>query len=120
MASGSDTAQEYRQFATMEARGASPLYEELALGVAGDPDLLGLLATLPPAKRQPNLLFAAARHVGGTPAGFAQFRRLVLEHREGVVDTMLARRTQPNEPGRCAPLYPLLAALPQPLALLEV
>jgi hypothetical protein len=33
---------------------------------------------------------------------------------------MLAKRTQTNEPGRCALLLPVLAALPQPLALIEV
>ena len=32
----------------------------------------------------------------------------------------LEHRTQTNEPGRCAALLPILAALPQPLALLEV
>ncbi len=32
----------------------------------------------------------------------------------------MSKRTQTNEPGRCAVLLPLLAALPQPLALLEV
>jgi hypothetical protein len=114
------TAEEYRSFATMEAQGKSPLYQQLALGVAGDRDLIGLLSGLPPAKRQPNLLFAAVRHVGGTPADFPQFRRCVLDNRDAVVATILARRTQTNEPGRCAGLYPLLAALPQPLALLEV
>jgi hypothetical protein len=33
---------------------------------------------------------------------------------------MLARATQTNEPGRCATLLPVLARLPQPLALIEV
>src|SRR5262245_38809404 len=33
---------------------------------------------------------------------------------------MRAKRTQTNEPARCAVLLPLLARLPQPLALLEV
>jgi hypothetical protein len=33
---------------------------------------------------------------------------------------MLRRTTQTNEPARCAVLLPLLAALPQPLALIEV
>jgi len=33
---------------------------------------------------------------------------------------MLARSTQTNEPGRCAALLPVLAGLPEPLALLEV
>jgi hypothetical protein len=113
-------ADEYRYFATREAHGSSPLYERLALGVAGDGDLIALLADLPPAKRQPNLFFAAARYVAGTPAGYPEFRRSVLEHRNAVMATMRARRTQTNEPARCAALYPLLASLPQPLALLEV
>jgi hypothetical protein len=114
------TAEQYRRFASMEAHGRSPLYEQLALGVAGDRDLIRLLSGLPPAKRQPNLLFAAARHVSGTPAGYQQFRQSVLDNRDAVVATMLTHRTQTNEPARCAALYPLLAALPQPLALLEV
>jgi hypothetical protein len=114
------TADEYRHFGAVEARGRSPLYERLALGVAGDRDLIGLLSGLPPAKRQPNLFFAAARHVGGTPADYSHFRQIVLDNRDAVVATMLARRTQTNEPARCAALYPLLASLPQPLALLEV
>jgi hypothetical protein len=33
---------------------------------------------------------------------------------------MMTHRTQTNEPGRCATLLPLLASLPQPLALVEV
>jgi len=114
------TTEEYRYFASMEAYGRSPLYEQLALGVAGDRDLIGLLSELPPEKRQPNLFFAAARHVAGTPDDFRQFRQSVLDHRAAIVATMLARRTQTNEPARCAALYPVLASLPQPLALLEV
>ncbi|WP_432993118.1 DUF2332 domain-containing protein [Dactylosporangium sp. CA-233914] len=114
------TDEEYRYFATVMARGSSPLYERLALAVAGDEEMLAMLDGLPPAKRQPNLLFAAARHVGGTPADYAQLRDTVFGRREEVVATMLARRTQTNEPGRCAALYPVLASLPQPVALLEV
>ena len=33
---------------------------------------------------------------------------------------MLTRRTQTNEPARCATLLPALAQLPEPLALIEV
>ncbi len=119
-AAAQTTAEEYRRFASLQARGESPLYEQLASGVADDRDLITLLCGLPPAKRQPNLLFAATRHVAGTPAGYPEFRQAVLDNREAVVATMLARRTQTNEPARCAALYPLLASLPQPLALLEV
>ncbi|MEO3875668.1 DUF2332 domain-containing protein [Nonomuraea sp. B12E4] len=114
------TAEEYRRWAGREALGSSPLYERLALGVAGDGELIDFLSGLPPAKRQPNLLFAATRLVAGTPADYPQFRRSVLDHREAVAATMLSHRTQTNEPARCAALYPVLASLPQPLALLEV
>ena len=110
----------YRHFAEHEARGRSPLYVELALGVAGDRELLELLAGLPRAKHQPNLLFAAVRRLCGTPAGWDEFRARFDERREEVLALLMARRTQTNEPARCATLLPLLATLPPPLALLEV
>jgi hypothetical protein len=114
------TAGAYRRFARAEARGASPCYEEWALGVATDREVLALLGALPAARRQPNLLFAAARYAG-IPAGpYAEFRTALLARWTEVREVMLAKRTQTNEPGRCAVLLPLLAALPQPLALLEV
>src|SRR4051794_34357137 len=114
-----DLAAVYRRFAEREARGRSDLYAELALGVAGDPELLALLAALPRAKRQPNLLFSAVKLLHGAPADYAALRACVLEHRDEVLATVRARRTQTNEPARCATLLPLLARLPQPLALLE-
>jgi hypothetical protein len=114
------TTDRYRRFAEQEAHGWSPCYEEWALGVAGDLELLALLDDLPEPKRQPNLLFTAARYVG-IPAGpFGSFRPALLARWPEVRDVMLTKRTQTNEPGRCAVLLPLLAALPQPLALLEV
>jgi hypothetical protein len=66
------------------------------------------------------LLFAAARLVCGTADGFKVFRARLLSHAAEVRDVMLRRRTQTNEPARCATLLPVLAALPQPLALIEV
>jgi hypothetical protein len=115
-----DVAAVYRRFAEREARGRSELYAELALGVADDPELLALLSELPRPKRQPNLLFSAVKLLYGTPADFAALRACVVEHRTEVLATVQARRTQTNEPARCATLLPLLARLPQPLALLEV
>jgi hypothetical protein len=114
------TVDRYRRFAGTEARGGSPCYEAWALGVAADPEVLALLDELPEPKRQPNLLFAAARHTG-IPAGpYPAFREALVADWDAVRQVMLARRTQTNEPGRCAVLLPILSALPQPLALLEV
>jgi hypothetical protein len=110
----------YRDFAEHEAPGRSPLYVELAAGMAEDRELLAWLDALPAGKRQPNLLFAAFRAVAGTPDGWGEFRAVLGERRAEIEAVMLARRTQTNEPARCALMLPLLAALPQPLALLEV
>ena len=113
-------AARYRRFAEVEARGRSPLYEALSLGVAGDTFALEFLAALPEAKQQPNLLLAAVRHLCGTAGDWPEFRAMLHDNAPAVAAVMLARRTQTNEPGRCATLLPVLARLPQPLALLEV
>jgi len=113
-------AEDYRAFARQEARGRSPAYEALAESVAGDAGLVAFAASLPPAKRQPNLLFAAARYLLGAPPGLAQLRDLVSRSRAELTGAILSRRTQTNEPARCATLLPALALLPQPLALIEV
>lgn len=112
-------ADAYRAFAEHEARGASPTFEAWALGVASDPVVTELLTTLPRGKRQPNLVLAAARW-HGAEGDYAAFRSTLLDRWPEVRATVLARATQTNEAGRCAVLLPFLAALPQPLALLEV
>ncbi|BBK43210.1 hypothetical protein STVA_32300 [Allostella vacuolata] len=115
-----EIAAAYRRFADEEARGRSPLYEELARGVADDPAVIAFLRTLPPDKRQPNLLLAASRHLFGTPDGWTTFRRTLLDRPAALAALMRRRSTQTNEAGRCATLLPVLARLPQPLALIEV
>ena len=50
----------------------------------------------------------------------AAFRDFTLAHWPAIEAEVRTRATQTNEAGRCAVLLPVLAALPQPLALLEV
>ena len=113
-------ARRFRRFAEVEASGHSPLYEALCLGVAADPAILQFLATLPEAKQQPNLLLAAVRFVCGVQPNPGEFHAALLAQQDAVRGAMLQRRTQTNEPARCAVLLPVLAQLPGPLALLEV
>jgi hypothetical protein len=113
------TVENYRVFAR-EARGRSPAYESLAASVAGDDVIIDFLSALPQPKRQPNLLFAAARYLLGAPPGIRALHRMVRQDGAELSRVMLARRTQTNEPARCATLLPALAALPGPLALIEV
>jgi hypothetical protein len=115
-----DISTNYLRFANEEARGRSALYDGLARGVAEDSKMIDFLLTLPREKRQPNLLLAASRYLFGTPAGWNQFRRGIIENTGAVRTIMLARSTQTNEPARCATLLPVLMQLPQPLALIEV
>jgi hypothetical protein len=110
----------YAEFATREARGLSPLYERLSLAVAADGELLRLLDTVPPAKRQPNLLLGVVRLLGGPVGDPVAFHDFVVANWPAVEAELRLRTTQTNEAGRCALLLPVLAALPQPLALLEV
>ncbi len=113
-------ADNYRQFGRISAAGKSPLYQELCEGVAADQEVLEFLSRQPPPKRQPNLLLAGTRFLFGLQPTYAAFRQTVLQHQGELTELLNSRRTQTNEPGRCAVLLPAFAQLPQPLALLEV
>lgn len=115
-----ETALWYQRFGEIEAPGQSAIYEEWAFGVANDPVLVALLTELPRPKRQPNLLFACARLLGSPVGGYAPWRAWLIENWSSVRDEMQVRRTQTNEPRRCALLLPLLSLLNGPIALLEV
>ncbi|GAA2964277.1 DUF2332 domain-containing protein [Streptomyces enissocaesilis] len=111
----------YREFSEQQARGVSPAYAELTARISEDEELCALIAALPPGnKQQPNLLLAAVRFLGGPHERWTPFRAWTLAHWDAVRAVVLTRFTQTNEPARCATLLPLLAALPQPLALIEV
>ncbi|MEU4778132.1 DUF2332 domain-containing protein [Micromonospora sp. NPDC023633] len=114
------TAERYAEFGAREARAVSPAYERLSLAVSRDDELLALLDPLPPARRQPNLLFGVVRLLGGPVDDPDAFRDFALANWPAIEAELRTRATQTNEPGRCAVLLPVLAALPQPLALLEV
>jgi hypothetical protein len=114
------TAETYRRFARLEAVERSSSYETLALAVANDQTVLTFLCELPTPKRQPNLLFAAARAVLGEPPSPRSLHELAVRRPQVLRHIMLTRRTQTNEAARCAVLLPVLASLEGPLALIEV
>ena len=114
------TATTYAEFAAREAHDVSPAYERLSVAVSRDREMIARLDALPPAKRQPNLLFAAVRFLDGPVTDPGAFLDFAAERWPEVAAEMLARATQTNEVGRCALLLPVLAELRQPLALLEI
>jgi len=89
------TADRYRVFADW-ARGVSPLYEEFAIGVADDGQILSFLSTLPTPKRQPNLLFASVKFLKGVLPDYSSFREFVTTHEPLLRKLMLERSTQTN------------------------
>ena len=113
-------ARRYRRFARFGAAGRSPVYERITKAVADDAQILDWLASMPEPKQQPNVLLGAVRFLYGTPEDPDEFISLVHERWEQIAAVMAVRSTQTNEPARCATLLPVLARLPQPLALLEV
>lgn len=103
-----------------EAAPTSPAWERVCLFVATRPDLAVLLDRLPGRKRQPNLFLGAIRYLGGPTEPGDHLVDWAHENWGEIERLILNRATQTNEPGRCAVLAPLLASLPQPVALLEV
>lgn len=113
------TAAGYERFAAVEARGVSPVYEEWAASIADDDAVLVLIDSLPRPKRQPNLVFAAARLAGAPLARYPEFREWLLARWSAVEPIIHSRMTQTNEAGRCAVLLPLLSRIEGPVALIE-
>ena len=104
------------------AAGRSALYTELTRQIADDRELLAILCELEPAKRQPNLLLAAVRHLYGDFArDWPQFRERFFAAGATTRSSSSGRTGRRPTSRLAAPLCsPVLASLPQPLALLEV
>lgn len=115
-----ETAGLYRSFAD-DTAGESPCFEDWSRAVAEDADVLAWLAGLPEPKRQPNLVFAAARwHGVPAPGPYDGLRRALLADTGAIRTTILTRSTQTNEVGRLATLLPAFCSFGDEVALLEV
>jgi hypothetical protein len=117
----SGVAEQYREFA-QHCIGESPCFVEWSLGVADDPDLLAWIDDLPGLKKQPNIVFAAARwHGVPAPGPYAGLRDALLTDDGTIRATIMARSTQTNEVGRLATLLPAFASVVPsgPVALIE-
>ena len=116
-----DVSTRYSDFARYEVRGRTPVYLAWARGIADDPATCDLIARLPRIKRQPVLVFAAARHAGATETeDYDEFRSFLHSRWAEVEQIVLSHSTQTNEAKRCAVLLPFLSMLPGPLSLVEV
>lgn len=109
----------YRWFAD-ETAATSPVWERLCRWIARTPEVSGRLDTLPGLARQPNRFLGAVRFLGGPTEPGERFAAWLEDAWPQIEQVVLSRTTQTNEPGRCAVTAPVLASLPQPVALLEL
>lgn len=106
-----DVASRYAHFGEYEVRGRNPVYSAWTAGVADDPEVAALITELPPLRRQPVLVFAAARFAGAAETtDYAEFREFLLGNWPKVADVAMTHSTQTNEAKRTACLLPFLSA----------
>lgn len=111
---------QYLEFAAQATD--SPCFIEWSHGVAGDPEVLAWVDDLPGLKKQPNIVYAAARwHGVPAPGPYAGLRDALLADDGTIRATIMARSTQTNEVGRLATLLPAFTrVVPDgPVALIE-
>jgi hypothetical protein len=114
-------AAQYLEFAA-HCEGESPCFVEWALGVAADEEVLAWIDQLSGLKKQPNIVFAAARwHGVPAPGPYAGLRDALLGDDGTIRMTILTRSTQTNEVGRLATLLPAFSSVVPsgPVALIE-
>ncbi|MFJ9417081.1 DUF2332 family protein [Streptomyces sp. NPDC101227] len=128
--SAQTVADRYREFSWQQARGRSDAHAELTARISHDAEFCDLLSGSLPAgnKQRPTLLLAAVRYLDGPHAelgprdetAYGRWREWTVRHWDEVRAVIMRRADRTGEPAHCATLLPLLARLPQPLALLEV
>ena len=117
-------AEVYRRFGEVEAAGASPLYERVAVALSESEEALRAIEAAPARRRHPALILAALHDLalaGRAPALAAAYAaadgdaaaRAAIDTLQRMTDSVVAiavrRRTRTSETGRCAVLYPAIA-----------
>ena len=139
-------AQRFVRFADQECGDYAPFYDQLARGIARDPDLLTVAACTRSGQQAPNLLLAAVHylllggsdhalgafypsvtHLAAVPPGdpMPAFRSFCQDYRAALIELVSTGLVQTNEPQRCTVLLPAFATVAHlaggaPLALVEV
>ena len=134
-----DLARLWEWTSDQQFHGYSPLYERIALTVAGDQATLALVSSLPPNSHLPLALFAAVHYLlldgldhplaevyaGRSDADPAPlFIEVCRTHWDEIESVLATRHVQTNDCGRSALIGPgltwLAARLPRPPALIDV
>ena len=124
MARARTLAEVYRRFGEVDAAGASPLYERVAVALSESGEALRAIEAAPARKRHPTVILAALHDLalaGRAPALAAAYAAAdgdaaagaaidtLLRMSDSVVAIAVRRQARANETGRCAVLYPAIA-----------
>src|SRR3954447_13649329 len=119
-------AQVYRRFGEVDAAATSPLYERVAVALSESDEALRAIEAAPARRRHPTVILAALHDLalaGRAPALAAAYAAAdgdaaagaaidtLLRMTDSVVAIAVRRQTRTNETGRCAVLYPAIAAI---------
>ena len=140
-----DLPQRFKRFAEQECRGSSSLYERLSLGIAADPEILGIASHARKGQPVPNLFLGAthllllkgARHpvsaffpsVSNASAPdedpYPYFREFCIQHGRQIIELISTRLVQTNVVRRCACLLPAFSIVAErtrglPMSLVEI
>jgi hypothetical protein len=138
-------AEKFRAFAESETRDSSPLYEQLSMAIAEDPEMLTLASEAQKEQPIPNMLFAAVHYlllqsptsalaayypsmVESTKpreACYPHFLTFCRKHGDEIKELLKTRRVQTNVIKRCSYLFPSFCriynlAQETPLSLIEI
>jgi hypothetical protein len=137
-------SERFRRFAIRECRDSSELYEQLALNIAEDDELLRLASAARSGQPIPNLLFGAVHYLllkgyrhelrefygsivdqpRNPQHAFPYFRDFCIHYQEDITAMLTSKLVQTNEVRRCAYLYPSFCFIyniaKKPLSLIEI
>ena len=113
-------SERYRGFAVSEARGVLGSLREARVSHCGVTRNTRFHRVRAGRSSPTKSLLSGGKKVCGVPENMTHLNSSLRQARERIRSVMLSRTTQTNEPARCSVLLPVLARLPQPLALLEV
>ncbi|WLD91710.1 DUF2332 domain-containing protein [Alkalihalobacillus sp. AL-G] len=137
-------SERFNNFAVIECKGSSPLYEALSLQIAIDTDMLRLSSYASEGQPVPNLFLGAVHYLlhkdknhplhefypslvnePKKPEGaFTEFKDFCEHNRKEIIQILQNKSVQTNEVRRCAYLYPVFCHIYKkigtPLSLIEI
>lgn len=138
-------SEKFRNFAILECKGSSQLYEFLSLKIAEDKEILNLASYAKEGQPVPNLLFGAVHYLllkgkshslkefypsivedsrNDINESYVYFKDFCIQNKDEIISILKSKLVQTNEVRRCSYLFPsfsyIYEIVKKPLALIEI